>query len=97
MEQQSSPVGHDNKVFLLHGDLNNQLITAVNCKNGKIIWQNSFKAKEMIYRPPLIIKTSNDYSIVCISGNSILVFNEDDGETKYSWNLKILKEIRYLR
>ncbi len=84
----SSPVYNNGNIYLLHGDRGEQLITSVNCQNGNIIWQEKFNVSEIIYRPPLIRKIENDYSIICISRRNILVFNENDGKMKISLKIE---------
>lgn len=76
----SSPIQHKNKIYLIHGSSENQLITSINYQNGDIVWQSEIKNKEIIYRPPLIRKIGDKYSIICISNNRIWIFKEEDGE-----------------
>lgn len=80
----SSPVLFNGNIYLLHGDISEQLITSINCQNGDINWQEKIKSNEIIYRPPLVKKIRNNYYIICISEKNAFVFNAINGKMRIS-------------
>lgn len=80
----SSPTLYNNRLFLIHGNTESNLITSIDPQNGNIIWQNIIENNKMIYRPPFVATLGGENSIICVSDNGIWIYDEEDGELKGS-------------